>query len=84
MKHPKLRGIQDLIPFLQILDQARISYTINRSRDDSIYLTITTLGRRIELDFFQDHIEYSWFDGSESVHDDQAWLYATLEDFVRE
>ena len=83
MKHIDLDGIGSLIPFLQILDAEKTSYRIGRSRDDSIFITITT-GKRIEVDFFQDHIEYGWFGGSEAVHDDQRWLHRTLEGFVRD
>ena len=82
MQRIRLRGIQDFIPFLQLLDSRRISYKINRARDDSVFITVTTVGKRIEIDFFQDHIEYSWFEGNEEVLDDQDGLYRELEEFV--
>lgn len=47
-------------------------------------VVIRIIRKLIEVDFFQDHIEYSWFDGDEYVHDDQKRLYDTLEEFVRE
>ena len=84
MNRVRLSGIVSLIPFLQILDKNRIGYELNRERDDSVMVTITVLKRRIEIDFFQDHIEYSWFDGDESVHDDQGWLCNVLESWIRD
>jgi hypothetical protein len=38
----------------------------------------------VEVDFFEDHIEYSVFDGNEYVLDDQKALFDAIEDFVRE
>lgn len=84
MDRIRLSGITTFLPFLQLLDANHIGYELSRQRDDSIMLTITVIKRRIEIDVFQDHIEYSWFDGDESVHDDQDWLYKVLEDWIRE
>jgi hypothetical protein len=53
-------------------------------RPDSLMVTYTLLGARVELDFFEDHIEYSVFTGDEFVLDDQKALFDAIEDFVRE
>jgi len=36
----------------------------------------------VEVYFFEDHIEYSVFDGNEYVLDDQKALFDAIEDFV--
>ena len=79
-----LKGIQDLIGFLKILDKNKISYRLDRQRDDTVMVVIRILKKVIEVDFFDDHIEYSWLEGDEDVHDNQQWLYETLDEFVRE
>ena len=38
----------------------------------------TLVGARIELDFFDDHIEYSIFTGDESVLEDQEKLFGMI------
>ena len=45
-------------------------------------VTITIIGARIEVDFFDDHIEYSVFRGSEDVLDDQHALFEMIRAFV--
>lgn len=52
-----LGGIKDLIPFLSFLDDKHVSYALSRERDDSIMVTTAVVGARIEIDFFDDHIE---------------------------
>lgn len=77
-----LHGIKDLIPFLAYLDGKHVSYLLARDRDDSIMVTITIIGARIEVDFFDDHIEYSVFRGSEDVLDDQPALFEMIRAFA--
>jgi hypothetical protein len=84
MKLGSLHGIKDLIPFLNYLDQNKVSYWLSHDRDDSIMVEITLLGKRIEVDFMEDHIEYSIFYGNEDVLDDVPSLFAMIENFVRE
>ena len=53
---------------LRLLEEARLHYFIERTRPDSIRLTVTMVGERIEIDIFEDdHIEVSRFLGDESV-----------------
>lgn len=74
-----LGGIRDLLPFLSFLADHRIGFRIEQDRPDSVMVTLTLLGARIEVDFFDDHIEYSVFEGSEFVLDDQVSLLARIE-----
>ncbi len=45
-------------------------------------VTFTLVGKRMEVDFFKDHIEYSIFSGDESVEDDVPKLLGMIADFV--
>jgi hypothetical protein len=42
-------------------------------------VTFTLVGCRVEVDFFDDHIEFSYFTGDESVHSDWAIMQALLD-----
>ena len=45
-------------------------------------MSIALYGERIEIDFSEDHIEYSRFTGGESVKDDQSVLFKLIAEFV--
>ena len=74
----KLNGIGDLLPFLNLLKDHSIVYRLEHMRPDSIMVTLTLVGARVEVDFFDDHIEYSVFKGDERVLDDQEDLFRLL------
>ena len=76
----KLRGLQDLLPFLNVLRKEKISYQLDCIRDDAIMVTLTVVGARIEVDFFDDHIEFSVFEGDESVEDDPDLLFRIIRE----
>lgn len=68
MTHP-------MFSILKQLDKNNIYYSLSRLRDDSIMITITIVGARIELDAFEDgHFEYSIFTGNEDVSRDMQYI----------
>ena len=74
----KLNGICDLLPFLNFFKDHSFFYRLEQMRPDSIMVTLTLVGARVEVDFFDDHIEYSVFKGDERVLDDQQDLFRLL------
>ncbi|MGU7784302.1 hypothetical protein [Burkholderia sp. PU8-34] len=61
-----------LYELLRDLDDRGLFYTLGRHRPDTILISITVPGERIEIDVFDDgHMEMSRFAGDESVIDDQ-------------
>lgn len=57
-----------LFTLLEKLDAAKIHYTLGRHRPDSVLVSVTVVGQRIEIDAFRDgHIEVSRFVGHEDV-----------------
>ena len=76
----KLRGLEDLLAFLNVLRKEKISYQLDCVRDDAIMVTLTVVGARIEVDFFDDHIEFSVFEGDESVEDDSDKLFRIIRE----
>ena len=61
MSHP-------LYDLLSELESARIHFTVSRHRDDTVTVTLTLVGERVEIDVFEDgHMEVSRFKGSEDI-----------------
>jgi hypothetical protein len=53
---------------IRMLETARLHYFIERSRPDSLRLSVTMVGQRVEIEIFEDdHIEISRFFGDEKV-----------------
>lgn len=76
----QVRDIRDLIPFLSFLRDRRIWFRLDHLRDDAVMVSVHMVGTRLEVEFFVDHIEYSIFEGDESVNDDVAKLIALIEE----
>ena len=61
MSHP-------LYDLLLRLEDAKIPFTLSRNRSDSLLVTLTLVGERVDIDVFEDgHMEVSRFKGSEDV-----------------
>lgn len=61
MSHP-------LYSLLRKLEDGHIHFTLARHREDTVLVTITLVGERVEVDVFDDgHMEVSRFPGSEDV-----------------
>ncbi|GEM_PF-1457280 len=62
------------------LEDDHVHYTLSRHRDDSIMITATFVGERIEIDVFEDgHMEISRFLGREDVLGDETLVYDILD-----
>ncbi|MCA8303630.1 hypothetical protein LGN24_19260 [Burkholderia seminalis] len=70
-----------LYELLSDLDDRRLFYTLGRHRPDTILISITVPGERIEIDVFDDgHLEMSRFSGDESVIDDHQVILRAIEE----
>ena len=57
-----------LYELLAQLDDARIHYSLSRNRLETVLVTITMVGQRVEVDVFDDgHMEVSRFLGHEDI-----------------
>jgi hypothetical protein len=77
-------GLRRLLTFTNHLKARKIHFDLAQDRPDSVMVTLTLLGARIEVDFFEDHFEYSVFTGNENVEDDERKLLAMINDFARD
>ena len=69
-----------LFDIMRKLEKHRIHFIIQRMREDSIMITVTLVGERIEIDVFEDgHIEFSRFLGSEEALTNLELLNGILE-----
>lgn len=61
MSHP-------LYTLLSQLEEARIHFTLGRNRYDTVLVSLTLVGERVEVDVFEDgHMEVSRFPGNENI-----------------
>ena len=73
MSHP-------LYNLLKKLEDAHIHFTLARHREDTVLVTITIVGERVEVDVFDDgHMEVSRFPGSEDIVGDQDLVDELIE-----
>jgi hypothetical protein len=64
-----------LFDLLSRLEVERIPFTLARHRPDSVLVTLTLAGERVEVDVFEDgHMEVCRFRGDESVEGDAELL----------
>lgn len=64
-----------LYRILGLLDEQRLWYRMDRHRADTVMITVTVVGERLEIDVFEDgHVEFSRFKGDEGVVSDPEQL----------
>ena len=57
-----------LFDTIRALEKAHLHFFIEKTRPDSVRLSVTMVGARIKIDIFEDnHLEISRFHGDESV-----------------
>jgi hypothetical protein len=69
-----------LFKTMRMLEEARLHFFIERTRPDSIRLSVTMVGERVEIDVFEDnHLEISCFFGDEKVEGGMKLLVDMLK-----
>ena len=73
MTHP-------LFELLSELERASIHFALQRHRPDTVLVTITLVGERVEVDVFEDgHMEVSRFKGGEEIVGDSKLVYSLIQ-----
>jgi hypothetical protein len=68
---------------IRLIEAEHLHYFIERSQPDSIRLTVTLVGERLEIDIFEDdHVEISRFRGDESVEGGEDLLKCILKAYA--
>jgi hypothetical protein len=66
---------------LRDLEAASIHFTLGRYREDTVLVTLTLVGERVEVDVFDDgHMEVSRFPGSEDIVGDEALVRGLIDE----
>jgi hypothetical protein len=74
-------GFPALFTLLSQLDAAKIHFTLGRHRPNTVLVTLTFVGERVEVDVFNDgHMEVSRFHGSEGVLGDAELVAQLIEE----
>ena len=76
MKH----GLEGFLEFLALLRDKKITFRLEQQRDDAIMITFTLVGVRVEVEWFADEVEFSYFVGDEGVSTDEAALLRLIEE----
>jgi hypothetical protein len=69
-----------LFDTIKALEKAHLHFFIERTRHDSVRLSVTMIGVRMEIDIFEDnHLEIYRFHGNESVEGGRELLTDILK-----
>jgi hypothetical protein len=60
-------GLQRMLDFIDFLNDQKIIFSIHNRSFDSISIDFAGVGIRYEVDFFVDHMCFSYFKGDENV-----------------
>lgn len=71
-----LEGVKDLIRFLGLLRDEKIHFFLEQHSFDSVTVTFTIVGFRVEVYFYEDHVNFSYFKGDEGASSNQELLLA--------
>jgi hypothetical protein len=72
MSHP-------LFELVSALERGRLRFTLQRHRSDTILVTFTLVGERVEVDVFDDgHMEVSRFKGNETICGGKDLVYELI------
>ncbi|WP_432722176.1 hypothetical protein R0381_001831 [Jeongeupia wiesaeckerbachi] len=70
-----------LFELLATLEEARVSFTLGRFRHDTVLVTLTLAGERVEIDVFEDgRMEVARFLGSEGIVGDQQLVLQLIRE----
>ena len=65
---------------IRLIEAAGLHFVIERTRPDSIRLSVTMVGERVEIDVFEDdHLEISRFHGDERIEGGKDLLLKLLK-----
>ena len=69
----------DVYSFAEYLKEREIHFDIRSPREGSIMFSLVLVGARVEVECFEDRIEYSVFTGDESVSTNIQDLIAVID-----
>lgn len=71
-----------LYKLLEKLDEKRLYYSLSRHRSDTVLVSVTFVGMRVEVDVFDDgRMDVSCFRGDESVEGFEDLIYTLIAEY---
>ncbi|MEQ1672976.1 MAG: hypothetical protein ABL893_19160 [Hyphomicrobium sp.] len=67
-----------MLTFLNFLSEKGLEYTISQQQPEAVMVSFAMVGHRVEVEFFENRIEYSVFKGDEGVDDSYDHLIAMI------
>ena len=71
-----LEGVKDLIQFLGLLRDEKVHFFLEQHSFDSVTVTFTIIEFRVEVYFYEDCVNFSYFKGDEGVSSNSELLLA--------
>lgn len=69
-----------LLKLLSLLNTKKLMFRLEQQRDEAIMVSFAFAGMRVEVEVFEDHLEFSTFEGDEGVDSDEARLFRLIEE----
>ncbi|MGL4634360.1 MAG: hypothetical protein ACRCWF_00115 [Beijerinckiaceae bacterium] len=76
----KTDGLQRMLDFIDFLNKQKIKFSVHNRSHDSISIDFAGVGIRYEVDFFVDHMCFSYFKGDEDVFRGDANLKKLIKE----
>lgn len=79
-----MNNFQKLVDFLNRLDEAALTYTVEHSREDTLTVTVSAPGERWEVDFYEDgnvEVEVFYSNSAEEGLEGEEALERLFADF---
>jgi hypothetical protein len=73
-------GFSGLIGFLDFLQRQGIEFDLKRDLSDAISVWFIVVGIKFEVDFFETHVTYNFYRGSEEVFRDETYFLSLLRE----
>jgi hypothetical protein len=69
-----------LMTLISFLNRNRIHFRLDQQSDDAVMVSFSLVGMRIEVEVFDDRLEFSTFEGDESVETSEDKLYLLIKE----
>jgi hypothetical protein len=73
-------GLSGLISFLDFLNRQDIEFDLKRDLSDAISVWFIVVGIKFEVDFFETHVTFNFYRGSEEVFRDEKYFLELLRE----
>ena len=83
MKNFEIRpGLTGLLNFCEYLTDVNVTYSIHKYSDDALTVFFTVVGARVEVQFFENDWNFSYFKGDEGVIDSEKKIKEIINKFI--